>query len=122
MKQISINVGKDERLEGWENGRFRYLGNSNSIDVGWISERERVRMSNNTARNITCTFDHTDVHLGMSITLDIIPKSYRVLLFKAMRYAIVVTRNNWKTALQITGSVAGILSALRTFGILIHRD
>lgn len=121
MKQISITVGKDGRLEGWENGRFRYLGDSNSIDIGWINSRSHIRVSNFSSTNITYRLNDRTIHIGYSITCTEIPESFRALMVTKLGFVGTFTRRYWRDILNIGEFIFGLLGTLRTFGILMHR-
>lgn len=122
VKDIRIMAGKDGRLEGWEKGRWKYLGDSNNIDLHLVDDRTRMRVTNCSGKAITIHWDNFRTSIANGITLDDIPSSLRYIWTNRLFYISAIIHKHWKDGLGIAGAIASILSALRTFGILIHRN
>lgn len=122
MKDINIIVGKDGRLQGWENGRWKYLGDSENIGLHLVDDRTHMRVTNCSGKAITIHWDNFRTSIANSCTVEDIPVSLNAIWSNRLLYLYAIIRMYWKEGLEVASSIAGILSALRTFGILIHRN
>lgn len=122
MKDIQIVMGKDGRLQGWEKGRWKYIGDSDNTDLHLVDDRTLMRVTNCSGKAITLHWDNFSTSISHGVTIDDIPISLRFLWASRLLDISTIIQKYWKDGVGIASAIASILSALRAFGILIYRS
>jgi len=123
MKTIKFVRSPYGGFDGWINGKLRYSTDDDVIDISKISKKAKIIIESHFGTVGWTNDDMTTTTTSSTGTFDFGTPEYTPFLrhvLENFQIIISVIHDNWKTVLQITGSIAGILSALRTFGILAY--
>jgi len=123
MKSIKFVRSPYGGFDGWVNGKLRYSTDDDIIDLSKISKKAKIIIESHYGTVGWIQPDMAPFTTTCTGTFDFgIPvyKPFLTHVLENFQIIISVIHDNWKTVLQIAGSIAGILGALRTFGILVY--